>query len=386
MLVATVFFSNSCGKKSSDPAPAETPTTPTANVKEVPRDIKTKEPASEGDGTVRTSPTSVITNGTTVAVQAPTSNFKTTGLSADGKTNLNNLLGVTNARMAGAFDFGWYVIKVDAQLDPNSVEKTDLLGDANPNPDSLETILFFDDENPGIYYQYYYALDKNQTGDLKFWDWGTYAVDKEVKTIAFDFDSKNVPESIWNIKFMTSSSMVLKTDIEGDSGVVPVTVGLYGFNLQSGNDTHDASTLETNLAPSPSNPVSWYLDSYNFPQQTTPDYYCQIASPISFYPSISYMYGSPIPCSESQLGYYYFKKSSTNKEVLVMYFDIFIDNSSLNPITYTDFFVEAEVTLTDGVLSLMYTSCPLIPSIVNSTSKYTTTVPTAPVSTAVRKE
>lgn len=382
LFLAAFFSIISCGKKSSDPTPAATTTPPTATPsKQVPTTIKDKEAPKAGDGTVRESPTNVTVNGSPVTVQAPTDNFKTTGLSTEGQTNLNNLLGVSNARLEGAFDFGWYLIKADAQLDPNSTDKSDLLNPSvNPNADSLKSVIFFDDAIPGIYYQYYYALDKNGTGDAKYWDWGTYAVDKDVKTIAFDFDKKNVPAEIWNIKFITSSSIVLKTTVDVATAVVPVTVGLYGFNLQANDDTHSASALETELSKS-----IWYLSSYQdvIPQTINTDYYCQVSSYFSIFPSLSYLLGSPLPCSPAGMGYYYFKKSG-NKDVIVMYFDTYTYTNTTST-TYTDLYVEAEVTLSNGVLSLKYTSCPQISSYVGYTFNYTTTQP-IPSTGTLRKE
>lgn len=373
LFFAALIFGTSCSKKSSDdPKPtttAPTTTPPATQQKQVPTTIKDKEDPKAGDGTVRESATNVTVGGTTVAVQAPTDNFKTTTLSSEGKTNLNNLLGVSNTRLAGAFDFGWYIIKAEAQIDPNSTDKTNLLDpDNNPEADSLKIVMFFDDEIPGIYYQYYYALDTEGTGDAKYWDWGTYAVDKDVETIAFDFNENNVPAEIWNIKFITSSSIVLKTTVAVGSLVVPVTVGLYGFNLQANDDTHVVSELETGLSES-----TWYLNSYqDAAQQTiTTDYICKITSSFTIYPSFSYLFASPIPCSTFGLGYYYFKKSG-NKDVIVMYYDTYTDSNSN---TYTDLYIEAEVTSSKDSLSLKYISCPLIPNYVGYTFNYTNATP-----------
>ncbi len=196
----------SCSKKEDPapapaPAPAPTPTPTPSGVNNTPTSRTAMGAADRGDGTVRTSPTTTTTpSGSTVTVRDQSNQRGSMNTSA--ATNLDELLGTSSAqskRTEENKNFAWYFKSISV----NGVKYTD------QQLEAVQSFFFFNIDESG----YYWSYDLNEED----WDWGTWAVDTGMTTIAFDYNGTNF-EEVWDIESVSPSQMVVttKADIDGD--------------------------------------------------------------------------------------------------------------------------------------------------------------------------
>jgi hypothetical protein len=229
---AALTFSTSCSKKSSDdPKPATTPTTtpPPASTKPAAPNTSNKSAANQTeDGTLRIplTATPVPTSAGSVSV-LDQNQQRSQMTNTDNITKLDNLTGkgTTQGRMeAGTTDFGWFISDVTV----NGKSYSDQEISAN----GFDAVFFFNiDDVSGYYWQYHISEDT--------WAWGTYGIDANMSTIAFDFNDNLVPNEVWEITKLNGNRLVVKgkfnliEQFEGDTTKEVVIIGLNGYDLSN---------------------------------------------------------------------------------------------------------------------------------------------------------
>jgi hypothetical protein len=308
LLAALVLF-YACGKKKEDPKPEETIVTPVAESKpKAPSNLRSSEPVGAGDGTVRTSPTNITTTSSgTVTVQDPSG--QRTNMDSTSSNDLNNLLGLggnlrqesTNATTT----YGWYISEMTINGTYYNSNEVYQLG--------LRSIYFFNIDQNGFYWEY--------DSDKKDWSWGTWAVDKAFKAIAFDYDAATRKfAEVWEITKINEDRLVLSMyqDINGDGLTDKIVVGLNGFDLNNNsyngqtqisalenrflgtwelNTLYDADTVNVPLGGLKSyygigSGGNWVSSTYNFGTLTGNTYGSWIINEVAGYPNWGYLYSS----------------------------------------------------------------------------------------------
>lgn len=271
--IAALTFSTSCSKKSSDEPKPATTTTPTPVASEKPKAPNTakRETTDPVDGTGRPPLTDISVGG--VMVQDQENQRKDMTVENQGKLDGLTGKGTTNGRFAetSTTDFGWMV--ADMTIDGTA------LSDALIDKAGLRSILFFNIDESGYYWQF--------DTDSSKWSWGTYGVDADMTTIAFDFNEENESSTVWKISKITKDRFVISGtfNIDEDVQLENVVIGLNAFDL-----TDDKYSGETEKVPGQEQFVgSW--------QQLTEDIK-EIEDPISgeikydttYYTSDDYLY------------------------------------------------------------------------------------------------
>ena len=216
---AALIFGTSCKKKSSDSvAPATTTPVATSTKPAAPNTAK-RETTAPVDGTGRPPLTDIPVAGG-VTVQDQENQRKDMTVANQGKLDGLTGRGISQGRFEGdpaRTDFGWIVADMTVNGEAYSDNKI--------QNDGLQSILFFNIDSSGYYWQF--------DTDSSKWSWGTYGIDTAMTTIAFDFDGKNNPNQVWKIAKITKDRFVISGEfdvIEEITGPIVLEKVVIGFN------------------------------------------------------------------------------------------------------------------------------------------------------------
>jgi hypothetical protein len=227
LFFTALFWLASCSKKSDSPAPAATsgnsiasPNTTNKNPSDASSPTSTGRPVVTD---INVSTTNTAGSAVNVSVVDPVQ--QRTTMADSNQTSLDKLLGVSTGqqlRTEGASqnkDFGWLLY--DMTINGKAYNNQQIYDGG------AQTITFFNIDSSGYYWQY--------NTKTKNWVWGTWAIDKSVKFLAFDFDKSGVPEQVWEITRISDDRMLIRSrfDFNGDGLVDDVILGLNGLDLTS---------------------------------------------------------------------------------------------------------------------------------------------------------
>jgi len=264
-----LLVGTSCSKKSSDnPAPATTNNTGGGNTSTKPAapntaDKKTANQTEEGTLNRPLTSTPVTTSSGSVSVLDQGQQRSNMGVSAT--SSLDNVLGTGSGQLrteVGKTDFGWAI--ADVTVDGVAYNDQEIIDNG------FDAVFFFNIDSSGYYWQYQISTNE--------WAWGTYGVDANMSTIAFDFNDKFIANEVWEITKVTKDRFVVKGkfNIDDDVAIESVVIGLNAYDLTNPNfsgetevvpgqgsfvGNWDRFELATNLITDPNDPRFGQIDS-----------------------------------------------------------------------------------------------------------------------------